>query len=148
MRLPLEEVCLRLATLGCSNLTGYLSQAISAPPIRNIERSVSLLKEIGALDSKEKLTPLGYKVGQLPLDVRLGRTLLYGVAFKCLNSVAVICAMLSLGITPFATGIGRENEVKRAKEKFLICIFMFYANEKITLIMQHISTPTNSGVIR
>ncbi|KAI8788099.1 ATP-dependent RNA helicase DHX57, partial [Biomphalaria glabrata] len=42
-----------------------------------------------------KLTALGYHVGSLPVDVRIGKLMLYGVIFRCLDSTLTIAATLS-----------------------------------------------------
>lgn len=46
-RIPLEEVCLRLSAIGFElNVSKTLAQAITPPPARNIERSISYLKDV------------------------------------------------------------------------------------------------------
>ena len=55
--------------------------------------AVGTLRQIGALDEKENLTPLGQHLAALPVDVRVGKMLLYGAVLGCLGG-----ALLQLDI--------------------------------------------------
>src|SRR5207248_10199360 len=68
---------------------------------RSINDGVALLEELGALDPaapnpNKRLTPLGRRLAQLPLDPRLGRMVLEAEANGCLDEVMVIAAALSI----------------------------------------------------
>ena len=52
------------------------------------------LKRLGALDEREGLTPLGQHLATLPVDVRVGKMLLYGSMLGCLDPVLTIAAVL------------------------------------------------------
>ena len=53
-----------------------------------------LLEDIGALNEQEHLTSLGRHLAALPLPPALGKMLLYGVLFSCLDPVlTVACCM-------------------------------------------------------
>jgi len=43
------------------------------PDLNFITQSIENLKEIGALDHKEQLTPLGYHLAQLPVPAHIGK---------------------------------------------------------------------------
>ena len=45
-----------------------------------------------ALDLREYLTPLGYHLAALPVNVRVGKMMLYGTIFRCLDPVLTIAA--------------------------------------------------------
>ena len=47
-----------------------------------VVESIEALKEMGALDDKEALTPLGYILAKLPIEPRLGKMIILGSAFK------------------------------------------------------------------
>ncbi|MGL4454716.1 MAG: ATP-dependent RNA helicase HrpA, partial [Plesiomonas sp.] len=62
---------------------------------------VRLLEELGALDpeqkeAKKRLTPLGRKLSQLPVDPRLARMVLDAPKYGCLREVMIIVAALSI----------------------------------------------------
>jgi HrpA-like RNA helicase len=44
----------------------------------SIASAIKTLRQIGALDEKENLTSLGQHLAALPVDVRVGKMLLYG----------------------------------------------------------------------
>ena len=53
-----------------------------------------LLEDIGALNEQEHLTSLGRHLAALPLPPALGKMLLYGVLFSCLDPIlTVACCM-------------------------------------------------------
>ena len=98
-RVPLEEVCLSILASGFSkNCIQFLNQAPQPPDPESVEAALAVLDEIGAVDrqtSMEVLTPLGHHVAKLPLDVRLGKMLIFGALFRCLDPVLTIAASLS-----------------------------------------------------
>ncbi len=66
------------------------------PPDRTaITDGRRLLTELGALDGV-RLTKLGRRLAQLPVDPRLGRMLLAGERYGCLREVMVLAAGLSI----------------------------------------------------
>ncbi len=74
---------------------------IDPPDRRNIKDGVDLLVELGAIDPKQKdvkkrLTPMGRKLSQLPVDPRLARMVLEADRNGCVREVMVIAAALSI----------------------------------------------------
>jgi HrpA-like RNA helicase len=57
--------------------------------------------QVGALDDAEELTALGHHLAALPVDVRVGKLLLLGASFGCLDPILTIAAALSYK-SPFA----------------------------------------------
>ena len=70
-----------------------------------------------ALTNDEKLTPLGTHLSHLPVDVHIGKMLLFGSIFKCLDPILTIASILSYK-SPFFTPFGGESESEKAKSKF------------------------------
>ena len=58
--------------------------------------------KVGALDDAEELTALGHHLAALPVDVRVGKLLLLGASFGCLDPILTIAAALSYK-SPFAS---------------------------------------------
>jgi len=73
--------------------------------------SIKNLKEIKALDSNEKLTPMGYHMSTIPADLRIGKTLLYGCILQCIDPILTICSALSCK-SPFVMPIDHREEVE------------------------------------
>ena len=52
------------------------------------------MQDIGALEEDETLTMLGGHLAALPLEPQLGKLLLYGILFDCVDPIMTIaCAM-------------------------------------------------------
>ena len=99
VRTNLASVILQMAALGLGDVARF--PFVDAPDARNIKDGVALLEELGALDPnatnpKKRLTPLGRRLAQLPLDPRLGRMVLEADTRGCLDEVMVIAAALSI----------------------------------------------------
>ncbi|HYT39405.1 MAG TPA: ATP-dependent RNA helicase HrpA, partial [Acidimicrobiia bacterium] len=99
VRTNLASVILQMAALGLGDVARF--PFVDAPDARSVKDGVALLEELGALNPSEKnpkkrLTPLGRRLAQLPLDPRLGRMVLEAEANGCLDEVMVIAAALSI----------------------------------------------------
>lgn len=121
-RVPLEEVCLSiLAGKLASNCMDFLLQAPEPPAADAVRLALELLQEVGALDTttdnREVLSVLGQHLSRIPLHVRLGKMLLFGVIFKCLDHTLTIVAGLS-SKTPFVKAINNETEASARHKAF------------------------------
>lgn len=96
LRIPLTELCLHARIMTKTTITDYLSKALQPPPTSTINQSIKLLKTIGALNENEDVTELGYRLVDLPVDVQLGKMLLYSILMKCLDPVLTIVSALSV----------------------------------------------------
>jgi HrpA-like RNA helicase len=63
-----------------------------------------------------KLTPLGRHIAELPVDLLLGKMLLYAVMLDCVEPVLTIAACLS-GKSPFAPALGSKREESYQKHR-------------------------------
>lgn len=88
LRMPIHELCLSAKLLAESySISEFLSLAPDPPSKVSIENAIVLLKRLGALDSNETLTLLGHQLVDLPIEPRLGKTVLASVVLKCLDPV-------------------------------------------------------------
>ncbi|MEV6673064.1 ATP-dependent RNA helicase HrpA [Streptomyces sp. NPDC051162] len=99
LRTNLASVILQMTAAGLGDIERF--PFIDPPDRRNIKDGVDLLHELGALDPKEKdhkkrLTPLGRKLSQLPVDPRLARMVLEADRNGCVREVMVIASALSI----------------------------------------------------
>ena len=100
LRTNLASVVLQMAAIGLGEIEDF--PFVDPPDKRNVKDGVALLEELGALVSTEgatsapRLTGLGRKLAQLPLDPRLGRMVLEAARLGCLDDVLVITAGLSV----------------------------------------------------
>jgi ATP-dependent helicase HrpA len=93
LRTNLASVILQMASLELGDIAAF--PFIDPPDKRNITAGTQLLEELGALDGK-RLTPLGRKLAQLPVDPRLARMVIEADRLGCVGEVLVIAAALSI----------------------------------------------------
>ncbi|KAG0323991.1 ATP-dependent RNA helicase dhx29 [Dissophora globulifera] len=117
LRMPLEELCLMIKMCELGDIAEVLGSALDAPPLKAIENAIQALQDVRALTKAEDLTPLGVHLCNLPVDVHIGKMILFGSIFKCLDPILTIAAMLSFK-SPFVTPFGAEDEADAAKARF------------------------------
>jgi len=91
-----------------------LAATIEPPPSTSVNNAVLALRQIGALNEKKKLTSLGRVLLQLPVEAALGKLVLYGAFYRCLDSALTLAAILA-DRDPFLApqaAMERANEVK------------------------------------
>ncbi|MFE7355958.1 ATP-dependent RNA helicase HrpA [Streptomyces sp. NPDC057543] len=99
LRTNLASVILQMTAAGLGEIEKF--PFIDPPDHRNIRDGIQLLQELGALDPEEKdpkkrLTQLGRKLSQLPVDPRLARMVIEAERNGCAREVMVIAAALSI----------------------------------------------------
>lgn len=114
LRMPLVELCLQIKLLSLGDIKQFLSKAIEMPKDEAINTAVSSLKEVGAVNENEELTPLGHHLAKLPVDLLLGKMMLYGAIFGCLSPILSIAAFLSHK-SPFVHLKEEREVVERSK---------------------------------
>lgn len=76
-------------------LESVFSRLIEPPAAESLTAAEQRLQDLGALTADEKLTPLGYHLACLPVDVRIGKLMLFGAIFRCLDPALTIAASLA-----------------------------------------------------
>ncbi len=99
LRTNLASVILQMTALGLGEIPAF--PFVDPPDRRDVKAGVQLLEELGALEAAGKaargrLTPLGRKLAQLPLDPRLARMVLEAGRNDCVREVMVVAAALSI----------------------------------------------------
>ncbi|XP_041258500.1 ATP-dependent RNA helicase TDRD9 [Onychostruthus taczanowskii] len=101
---PLGSTVLKLKKLDMGEPKALLATALSPPSVADIERTILQLKELGALTTSVRteddlhdgeLTFLGTILTQLPVDLHLGKLIVLGHVFGCLEECLIIAATLS-----------------------------------------------------
>nr|XP_018683580.1 PREDICTED: DExH-box ATP-dependent RNA helicase DExH7, chloroplastic isoform X2 [Musa acuminata subsp. malaccensis] len=118
VRMPLTELCLQIKSLSLGDTKSFLLQAIEPPREDVISSAIDLLYKVGALDGNEELSPLGYHLAKLPVDVLIGKMMLYGAIFGCLSPILSLAAFLSYKF-PFVYPKDEKQNVERAKSALL-----------------------------
>ncbi|KAM0333990.1 hypothetical protein ACHAQA_001010 [Verticillium albo-atrum] len=109
LRLSLQDLAIRVKICKIGGIEETLSEALDAPSAKNIRRAVDALIDVRALTSAEELTPLGHQLARLPLDVFLGKLILLGTVFKCLDMAITVAAILS-SKSPFSAPFGQRAQ--------------------------------------
>ena len=94
LRSSLASVILRMNALGLSEVSAF--PFLDRPSPKAIADGYALLNELGAIDDRQRLTPIGRQLARLPVDPRLARMLLAGHRTGCLAEVLIITAALSV----------------------------------------------------
>ena len=120
LRMPIHELCLSAKLLAANSysISEFLSLAPDPPSERALTNAITLLKRLGALNDAEDLTRLGHQLVDLPIEPRLGKTVLASVVLKCLDPVLTIACALSYK-DPFVipTNDQDKRDLKRLKQK-------------------------------
>ncbi|XP_025770078.1 probable ATP-dependent RNA helicase DHX34 [Puma concolor] len=87
---------------------------IEPPPPASLETAILYLRDQGALDSSEALTPIGSLLAQLPVDVVIGKMLILGSMFHLAEPVLTIAAALSVQ-SPFTRSAQSNPEGAAAR---------------------------------
>lgn len=113
----MQDLVLRVKICKLGSAEAVLSEALDPPSSKNIRRAVDSLIDVKALTASEELTPLGRQLAKLPLDVFLGKLILLGSTFRCLDGALTIAAILS-SKSPFSAPIGARSRVNAARLAF------------------------------
>lgn len=99
LRSPLENCVLKAKELDLGSPSEILALAMSPPNLSDIQNTVLMLKEIGALyttvdgvyeNLDGDLTFWGTIMSRLPIDVRLSRLIILGYMFNCLDEAIIM----------------------------------------------------------
>jgi ATP-dependent helicase HrpA len=114
LRTNLASVILQMISLGLGDIAAF--PFLDPPDRRHINDGIALLEELGALAQK-KLTPLGRKLAQLPIDPRLARMVLEAERNGCVREVLIITSALSIQ-DPRERPSDKEAQAAQAHARF------------------------------
>lgn len=117
LRLSLQDLAIRVKICKIGGIEETLNEALDPPSQKNIRRAVDALVDVRALTAAEELTPLGRQLARLPLDVFLGKLILLGTVFKCLDMALTVAAILSAK-SPFSAPFGQRTQADAARLAF------------------------------
>ncbi|WP_066068785.1 ATP-dependent RNA helicase HrpA [Frankia sp. EI5c] len=98
LRTNLASVILQMEALGLGEMADF--PFLDAPESRQVSDGERLLTELGALiedaEPGRRLTPVGRRLAQLPVDPRLARMVLAAAELGCLSEMLVITSALAI----------------------------------------------------
>lgn len=96
----------------------YFTGKTIEPPLKsNIDGALTRLQDVGALDKAFALTALGKHLAALPVDVRIGKLMLFGAIFCCVDSALTMAAFLSHK-SPFVAPFGKKVSLQLSFTRF------------------------------
>ncbi|XP_075976970.1 putative ATP-dependent RNA helicase DHX57 [Anticarsia gemmatalis] len=119
-RVPLEQLVLKIKILPLfqdMSIHEVLGKTVEPPTKQNIDGALSRLQDVGALDKGFCLTALGKHLAALPVDVRIGKLMLFGAIFCCVDSALTMAAFLSHK-SPFVAPFGKKGEADAKRREF------------------------------
>ncbi|NWS77891.1 DHX34 helicase, partial [Crotophaga sulcirostris] len=93
-RVALDSLVLQLKSMGLGDPRTF--PFLEPPPSSSLETAVRYLRDQGALDDAEELTPIGNLLAQLPVDVVVGKMLVLGTLFGLVEPTLTVAATLSV----------------------------------------------------
>ncbi|XP_074021274.1 probable ATP-dependent RNA helicase DHX34 [Numenius arquata] len=93
-RVALDSLVLQLKSMGLGDPRTF--PFLEPPPLSSLETALRYLRDQGALDEAEDLTPIGNVLAQLPVDVVVGKMLVLGTLFGLAEPTLTVAAVLSV----------------------------------------------------
>lgn len=93
LRSDLQEVCLNVKAQAIDfPVRDFLASALEPPSSKAVESSLRSLEALNALTPEEEITPLGRLLASLPVHPSLGKMIVLGIIFRCLDPMVVLGA--------------------------------------------------------
>jgi hypothetical protein len=115
-RVDLSNVVMHIKALRFPgmDIEEVLAAAIEPPEPDRVAAAMKNLQMVGALDQGKNLTSLGRVLLQLPVEVQMGRLVLYGSFFRCLDQALTLAAILT-NRDPFFSPMHLKAQAAAAK---------------------------------
>jgi HrpA-like RNA helicase len=111
----LSTVVLQLKSMGVKNIQNF--EFMSSPSKESITKSLQTLYILGAINKKGRLSELGQKMAQFPLDPMFAVALIKSEEFGCTEEILTIISMLSVD-SIFYSPYNKRDEANKSKMKF------------------------------
>ena len=120
LRADLQETCLSVKAQALqAPIREFLAEAIEPPDPKAVDASIINLQALNALtEDDEALTPLGRLLSSLPVHPTLGKIILLGIIFRCLEPMIVLGAATGERKL-FLSPLSARQEAARAKLSFV-----------------------------
>ncbi len=92
LRVDLAETLLQLKHVGVTSLDAF--PWVTPPPSQAVDKAAILLRELGAFDATESVTPIGNRMAAFPLHPRIARMLIAAEHYGCVPTMCLVAALL------------------------------------------------------
>ena len=119
LRVDLQEICLQIRAQAFDTpIRDFLAEAIEPPAAKSVDSSVINLQALDALTDDEAITPLGRLLSSLPVHPSLGKMIVLGIIFRCLDPMLVLGAA-SEERSLFLNPLDARREAQQTKLSFV-----------------------------
>jgi ATP-dependent helicase HrpA len=115
LRCSLAAAILRMKALKIGNVEDF--PFLEAPSPRMIADGYQLLAELGAVDERNELTDIGWRLAKFPIDPRISRMVIAAQEQRCVTEMLIIAAALEIQ-DPRDRPYERAEAADRAHDKF------------------------------
>lgn len=118
-RVDLSNIVMHVKALNFPEMSveDVLSETIEPPAAERVAAAMKDLTMVGALDARKNLTPLGKVLLQLPVEVQVGKLVLLGAFFRCLDNALTLAAILT-NRDPFMAPMHLKQEASAVKNSW------------------------------
>jgi ATP-dependent helicase HrpA len=115
LRCSLAAAILRMKALKIGNVEDF--PFLEAPSPRMIADGYQLLTELGAVDERNELTEIGWRLAKFPIDPRISRMVIAAQQQHCVTEILIIAAALEIQ-DPRDRPFERADAADQAHSKF------------------------------
>jgi HrpA-like RNA helicase len=146
LRVGIEDLVLQILILDLGEPTIFLSKALNPPSELAMSNSLKLLETLGAVECRwqdkrprpnqeekvdgttntcgnlqvtSELTALGFHLATLPVEPRVGKMMIYGSLFGCVEPALTVAASMSAR-SPFMSPFDQREAADAARKKFAV----------------------------
>ncbi|KAH1010155.1 ATP-dependent DNA/RNA helicase DHX36 [Dendroctonus ponderosae] len=117
LRKRLEDVILLLKMMQLGDAESFLAKLMDPPEAETVKSSLQVLTRLGALNSEEALTPLGYHMAKLPMPAQCSKMLILATIFSCIDPILSVAASLGFKDAYQLSIMEEEFDADRKRQK-------------------------------
>ncbi|KAJ3210622.1 hypothetical protein HDU67_005159 [Dinochytrium kinnereticum] len=135
LRVDLQSTALKIKALNIGSSVGaVLSQAPQPPSRFNVDRALDELRALGALDEYESLTPLGNVLSDMPVDPWIGKMVLQGAVYGCLDPILTVAGAMEIGRGIYSI---HPDDKQRARRHILMNFAKNTESDQLTMLVAY-----------
>ncbi|KAJ3416313.1 hypothetical protein HDV05_002253 [Chytridiales sp. JEL 0842] len=133
LRVDLQSTALKIKALRIANsVAEVFAQSPEPPPPMNVNQALRELRALGAFDYSENLTPLGRVLADLPVDPWVGKMVLEGAIYGCLDSILTVAGAMEIGRGIYAI---HPDDKQRARQHILTNFAAGTDSDQLTMLV-------------
>ncbi|KAJ1980822.1 helicase [Dimargaris xerosporica] len=119
LRTSLAQLCLQVKALGQVDVAHFLSQALDPPPLASIGTAVQKLEAMSLVtpETSSPLTTLGRHVASLPVDLHIGKMLVFAALFRCVDPILTVAALIATCGSVYSTSHEQRDALQAMRRQ-------------------------------